>query len=80
MNSPPHDEPMPQGQGDDEPEVPPGLEHIPEEVIADRQEAHEEDFEAGAPLFGTWGRWYAVVLGNLVLLMILFFIFTRAFD
>ena len=80
MTSPPHDEPSRHDPAGDGPQVPPGLEHLPDEVIADREEAYDEDFEASAPLLGTWKRWYAIVLGNLVLLMILFFLFTRAFD
>ncbi len=80
MTSPPNDGTTPGDGGPEDPEVPPGLEHLPDELILGREEAIEEDFEASAPLLGTWRRWYTVVLGNLVLLMLLFFLFTRAFD
>jgi hypothetical protein len=32
------------------------------------------------PLFKTWKAWYALVLGNLALLIILFYLFTKIFE
>ena len=32
------------------------------------------------PLFKTWSRWYVFVIGFLVLLIILFSLFTKAFS
>ena len=31
------------------------------------------------PLLPSWGAWYAVVLGTLALLIVLFYVFTKAF-
>ena len=36
--------------------------------------------EAPPPVGGTWNRLYAIVLGELVLLVGLFYLFTRAFS
>jgi len=32
------------------------------------------------PIFSSWNRWYAVVLLNLAVLILLFFLFTKAFE
>ena len=39
-----------------------------------------DDLEGEIPLFGSWGRWYAIVLGNLALLILLFYWFTKAYE
>jgi hypothetical protein len=39
-----------------------------------------DDLEGEIPLFGSWGRWYAIVLGNLAVLILLFYWFTKAFE
>jgi hypothetical protein len=36
--------------------------------------------EEGRPPLGSWPRMYALVLGNLVVLILIFYAFTRAFD
>lgn len=43
---------------------------------------HESDAVAGdeQPPFGSWAHWYLVVLLTLVILIILFYTFTRAFE
>ena len=41
--------------------------------------AHSENQEEAPPL-GSWKRMYALVLANLVVLIVLFYAFTRAFD
>lgn len=33
-----------------------------------------------APLFGSWNHWYVLVIGFLVLLIILFSLFTKRFS
>jgi hypothetical protein len=38
------------------------------------------DNENKPPLFKNWTYWYAVVLGFLILLIILIYIFTKAFS
>jgi hypothetical protein len=58
-------------------EGPAPLEALPEDLVADEAEVAEE---VEVPLFGTWKRWYAVVLGNLVLLILLFYWFTKAYE
>lgn len=45
---------------------------------ADRQRPPET--EEPPPLFGTWRRLYAAVLGFLALLIALFYLFMRAFE
>ena len=32
------------------------------------------------PLFKTWKGWYALVLGNLIFLIVLFYLFTKIFE
>ncbi len=32
------------------------------------------------PLFKSWSSWYALVLGTLILLIILFYVFTKSFS
>ena len=36
--------------------------------------------EGDRPPLGSWTRIYALVLGNLVVLIVIFYAFTRAFD
>ena len=36
--------------------------------------------EEKPPVFSSWKKWYAVVSGFLVLLVILFYLFTRIFE
>jgi hypothetical protein len=43
------------------------------------QELQPEFPEEPPPIFASWNTWYAVVLLNLVFLIVLFSIFTRAF-
>jgi len=38
-----------------------------------------EEGDEKPPLLPSWRAWYAVVLGTLVLLIVLFFAFTKAF-
>jgi hypothetical protein len=45
----------------------------------ERIEKSETDQEK-APLLSSWKRLYAVVLLNLALLIVLFYLFTKAFD
>ncbi|MDH4036182.1 MAG: hypothetical protein OEY32_11140 [Candidatus Krumholzibacteria bacterium] len=49
-----------------------------------RETAHRTapapDGEERPPIGGSWRVLYAVVIGNLVLLIILFYVFTRAFS
>ena len=52
------------------------LADLPDELVTDEAEVGED---RTVPVFGSWGRWYAVVLGNLVVLVLLFYWFTRAF-
>jgi hypothetical protein len=51
---------------------------------ADRERSASErsadDLEGEIPLFGSWGRWYAIVLGNLAVLILLFYWFTKAYE
>ena len=44
-----------------------------------KSEKTEKDQEK-PPIFSSWNRWYAVVLLNLAVLIILFYLFTKAFD
>jgi hypothetical protein len=39
-----------------------------------------KDQEEKPPIFGSWNKIYAIVLGNLVLLIILFYLFTKYFS
>ena len=39
----------------------------------------DRDDEGPPPFGGSWTRLYALVLGNLVVLILLFYLFTRAF-
>jgi Mg2+ and Co2+ transporter CorA len=39
---------------------------------------HEKDNDK-APLFKNWNYWYALVIGFLLLLIILFYLFTKRF-
>ena len=48
--------------------------------MADPELIEEPDPEAPPPFGGTWNRLYAIVLGELALLVILFYIFTKAFE
>ena len=41
---------------------------------------HAEHDDEQAPVFGTWGRLYAAVVGYLVLLIFLFYAFTVTFS
>lgn len=47
-----------------------------------RETAHPtpEDGEEKPPIGGSWRVLYAVVIGNLALLILLFYMFTRAFS
>ena len=40
----------------------------------------QEDHNDNAPLFKKWGYWYALVIGFLVILIILFYLFTKRFE
>jgi hypothetical protein len=42
-------------------------------------EKAEKDQEK-PPVFSSWSRWYAVVLLNLAVLIVLFYLFTKAFE
>ena len=46
--------------------------------MADDSQHHHED-EAELPPLGSWRRMYAVVIGELVLLIVLFTLFAQAF-
>ena len=51
-----------------------------EEDMRERVAPEERADEEGPPPFGgSWARLYALVLGNLVLLIVLFYVFTKAF-
>lgn len=50
----------------------------PQEPVDPWELASEGAGDEPVPLFGTWGRWYAVVLGTLVTLILLFYWFTKA--
>lgn len=48
----------------------------------DERDARADERETGEeppPFGGSWARLYALVLGNLVLLIVLFYVFTKAF-
>ncbi|HYP52891.1 MAG TPA: hypothetical protein VEQ42_05090 [Pyrinomonadaceae bacterium] len=50
------------------------------EATDERAAADEPGADEGPPPFGgSWARLYALVLGNLVLLIVLFYVFTKAF-
>lgn len=38
------------------------------------------DHEEPPPLFRTWNHWYALVILNLTVLIVLFYFFTRLYD
>ena len=40
----------------------------------------EQNEKESIPLFKSWRTWYLVVAGNLVLMIILFYIFTKVFE
>jgi hypothetical protein len=40
----------------------------------------EETMEERPPLFRSWNAWYALVLGTLAFLIVLFTLFTHAFS
>jgi len=61
---------------DRRPIEPAPLADLPDELVTDEAEVRED---TPVPVFGSWGRWYAVVLGNLVVLILVFYWFTRAF-
>ncbi len=42
-------------------------------------EQTEKDQEK-PPIFSSWNRWYAIVLLNLVVLIVLFYLFTKTFE
>lgn len=46
----------------------------------ERQTEPEPDGEERPPIGGSWRVLYAVVIGNLALLILLFYAFTRAFS
>ena len=39
-----------------------------------------EDIEEKPPLFKKWQTWYTLVASELILLIIIFYIFTKAFE
>ena len=43
-------------------------------------EVEGQTTDEGRPPLGSWPRMYALVLGNLVVLILIFYAFTRAFD
>jgi hypothetical protein len=43
-------------------------------------EVKEQKANEARPPLGSWPRMYALVLGNLVVLILIFYAFTRAFD
>ena len=43
-------------------------------------EAEDAPTDESRPPLGSWPRMYALVLGNLVVLIVIFYAFTRAFD
>lgn len=45
--------------------------------ILNRKSLPEEE---KPPLFKSWRGWYTLVLGNLIFLIILFYIFTKVFE
>lgn len=46
----------------------------------DSDQIHQPEEESRAPFFGSWGRIYALVIANLVVLILLFYLFTLAFN
>lgn len=47
--------------------------------MSERDERDEPAEDEPPPFGGSWGRLYALVLGNLVFLVVLFYLFTKAF-
>lgn len=47
---------------------------------AEKAEAPRPDLDARPPLLGSWRNIYLVVLGNLALLVVIFWAITRAFE
>jgi hypothetical protein len=43
-------------------------------------EAEDQPTDESRPPLGSWPRMYALVLGNLVILIVIFYAFTRVFD
>ncbi len=52
---------------------------IPEPETRNPKPASEET-DSSVPLLGSWRRLYGVVLGELVILILLFYLFTKAFE
>ena len=40
----------------------------------------EEEQDERPPLFPAWSYWYALVIGSLILLIVLFYLFTKHFS
>ena len=43
-------------------------------------DAHRPEMDDTPPVLGSWGRIYALVLGNLVVLVALFWALTKAYE
>lgn len=61
---------------DGDPDAPGG----PKEPVDPGALLSEEAAGEPVPVFGTWARWYAVVLGTLGTLILLFYWFTKAWS
>ena len=48
--------------------------------MPDRNDIPDESTPDEKPPLGTWGRMYALVLGNLAFLIVLFYVFTLYFE
>ena len=48
--------------------------------MTERDRPHEPEREEQPPFGGSWGRLYVLVLANLALMVLLFYLFTRAFS
>lgn len=54
----------------------PGCEQMPEMEQGPEREHPEES----PPLFSSWKKWYAVVLLHLAFLIVIYYLFTKAFE